>query len=1471
MKKTNNTGVSKKNKFEDSYGVFSANEKQANLLAARMLMGISLFTAMLVAGMAGNGFSHTGALLFCAVIGVFVRLILYAVIIHTDGERHYYKWILFGYLLAYATLVSFVVNSTMWLLFFLPVLLITRYYDRKQVIIAGSVSGAMAILQSVVGIYVGVKIGKPFMPVLAFNTRSEIILKVTGNTIDDVANAVRENIDSVNLPAMYRGMFPISASQFLVFAALVIGCAVMAGHGRKTIEKQIENAKKSAEFQRNIDRLHEAEKEKEILEVIRSLSARYEYVAYIDLMAESVKQYIVGDKLKEYVEGELGETLPQKKFTEFLQRIMKASDFEKIAEIVKNGNLFRLEEGQGREPHDFIVNLNGKEEYYRMRIAKDSNFENAVICGIYSVDELKRQEMKNWELYHVISEMTSDYDIIYFVDFDSGEQEFFRVKDSVGYGIDDNPIAETYNQRVNEFAERFIAVEDRENYVASMTDEYIMENTGKGRGLTIRYRLKTEKGILWYETRASRYSDKEDRRGALFGVRNVDREVHEEARIREEHQNRELQAVVRSLTEDFAFVSYVDTETKRETICQDANFSKLFSLEEKEECDYGERVRMVAERCVHPEDREQFLAETSWDAVMKNLAEKNAYFVNFRVAFPEHEEFWQAKFVLTDSVPARLVLGFHSIDEEIRKERAEVERQKNDLQLISKLSESFLSVYYVDLETDQYLNYRKGQSFAENAENMSYSETIQKYLKESVFEKDAPAFAEAIKPETIKEKLRYSRFINLIYRDISSGSARYFEMQMIRVGDEGEVRFVIITFADYDDTYHANLENTRYSEIANMLSERFENLYYVNLSDNSYSVYHSQKKDHRMESAMEGTDFFADMEERVQNAVYKDDREEMLSFLNKENLIAELSDHPSVSKEFRELTNDGPCYYKIHCFYFEEEENYVILALENVNGEVYAQKEQMNRLMMLSDEFEAIYDVDLDTGKFDVSSKSGANVLAGTGELDSHEDFFNGPRDQLLLEVYEEDRAGMTENTTREMILSHLSHSSIYKLDFRVAINGNLMWYRMRVARNRNWPEEHKVLIGLYNNNESYTKEMAYRRELEHSKKLAEAANEAKTSFLNNMSHDIRTPMNAIVGYTGRAKLHMDDPDKLNEYLSKISASSDHLLKLINNVLNMSQIEAGKLVRNDKWEDVTTVLDSVVAMVSAQVEEKKQAIVRRYTLRSNELVLVDALRLSEIIMNIVSNAVKYTPKGGTITISAEEKDMMTPNFAFFSFVVEDNGIGMTEEFLEHIFDPFTRMQTSTVSGIQGSGLGMAITKEYVDQLGGKIKVESKEGVGTKVTLTFSLERKIQEESRIEDTQSNGDKKAVSLKGKKILVVEDVEMNRDLIEEILLDEGCIVESVGDGVDAVERMQRATPGEIDLILMDIQMPIMNGYEATRKIRALPNPEIAEIPIIAMTANAYEEDRKMAFEAGMSEHISKPLNVPLLIKAIENFTEK
>ena len=439
------------------------------------------------------------------------------------------------------------------------------------------------------------------------------------------------------------------------------------------------------------------------------------------------------------------------------------------------------------------------------------------------------------------------------------------------------------------------------------------------------------------------------------------------------------------------------------------------------------------------------------------------------------------------------------------------------------------------------------------------------------------------------------------------------------------------------------------------------------------------------------------------------------------------------------------------------------------------------------------------------------------------------------------------------------SQEKDYSMTYEFKLETGINYHQVRVAFVKKKDGTRMAVVGTRNIDSLIKKERMQEEKLKKAYVAAENANKAKTEFLNNMSHDIRTPMNVILGYNHLMKSQLTESKQL-DYQKKIEQSGKLLLAIINNVLDMARIESGKIKVDENYERVGEVVDEIISTFSSEAEEKEIHLSGSMKV-THRNILCDGTKIREIYVNLVSNAMKYTPRGGNVTITVEELPCEKEGYMKVKSEIKDTGIGMSKEYLPTLFEPFSREQNTTTRRIGGTGLGMPIVKKMVDLMGGSIEVASELGKGT--VFTFTLMHKIadrkfySQKTEAAETSEMGK----NLSGKHVLLAEDNDLNAEIAVTVLEETGIVIERVEDGIQCVNRVAQMSPGTYDLILMDIQMPNMDGYKATRCIRRLDDKKKAEIPIIAMTANAFAEDRKKAFDAGMNGHIAKPIDIEKL----------
>lgn len=603
----------------------------------------------------------------------------------------------------------------------------------------------------------------------------------------------------------------------------------------------------------------------------------------------------------------------------------------------------------------------------------------------------------------------------------------------------------------------------------------------------------------------------------------------------------------------------------------------------------------------------------------------------------------------------------------------------------------------------------------------------------------------------------------------------------------------------------------------------------------------------------------------IDNDVFEDDRYLFDDVAKISGVKELLKDRANYEFNYRVYKDDKICFYRCVLVRMRPDNFDFVIGFKNIDDETrrdIQKNEELERQRAIieglgTDCFSVLLvDLDLDSvNVFRAIGKDGEYLAAMCSEC--------GNSWTQLVERYN-DSIVTAESTTEflyklstDYMKSH--QDSDYTFVYQsLREDRGITYYQARISFVKEANDKLVVVVSTRNVDDLVKKEREHERLLQEVKiAKSETENKAKTDFLFNMSHDIRTPMNAIMGFTELMRKNIDNKAKLLDYLDKIDSSNKFLLSLINNVLDMARIESGKESLDETTVDSEEFCHSLFDLFSSQMQEKDVTFVHKLDIKSKRII-GDPTKLRQIVVNVLSNALKYTPSGGQVTMTITEMPSERPQNVVHKIVIEDTGIGMSKQFLPHLFDEFSRERTSTISKIQGTGLGMPIVKRLVMLMNGTIEVESKLGKGTRFTITIPFRISTEKHTVGEVTPEQISRK---LSGKRILLAEDNDLNAEIACSILQEEGFVVDRAEDGIVCVDMLSKSAPGYYDLILMDIQMPNMNGYKATRVIRNLEDPVKANIPIVAMTANAFEEDKKNALNAGMNAHLAKPIDLASL----------
>lgn len=528
-------------------------------------------------------------------------------------------------------------------------------------------------------------------------------------------------------------------------------------------------------------------------------------------------------------------------------------------------------------------------------------------------------------------------------------------------------------------------------------------------------------------------------------------------------------------------------------------------------------------------------------------------------------------------------------------------------------------------------------------------------------------------------------------------------------------------------------------------------------------------------------------------------------------------------------------------------------------------QEHLRRLEVikgLSVNYESILYVDLETDKVLPYRLSNRTLKQFDAEFHARK-FLGFISDYVNTWVHPDDREQVLQATTPEYICEKLSHAKTYYINYRILINGKTLYLQLRIVNVSTGQQISQIVMGYRRIDEEVLRDMEQKQMLEEALQSANLAISAKNTFLSNMSHDMRTPLNAILGYAALAREHSYDINAMIDYLDKIDISGRQLLDLIEKVLDIAWTESNDTRISETECNLRTIVQDVYDSLLPKAQEKNILIAMDLTSLVHQDIYGDSDKLHQLLKNLVSNAVMYTNPGGKIDLIVKESKNLSNSYATYQLIVKDTGIGISRDFLEDIFKPFEREKNTTLSGIHGSGLGLAIVKNLVDLMGGDIAVDSHVGEGSTFTVTLHLP--IQDDPLFADVATK--EILAQLMKQKILLVEDNEINLEIETNLLAGVGLTIETAENGSIAVKKITASAPGEYGLILMDIQMPVMDGWQAAKAIRNLSDPQLARIPIIALSANAFESDKRMSIESGMDAHLTKPLDIPFLLETIAN----
>ncbi len=981
--------------------------------------------------------------------------------------------------------------------------------------------------------------------------------------------------------------------------------------------------------------------------------------------------------------------------------------------------------------------------------------------------------------------------------------------------------------------------------------------------------------------------------------------------------------------------------------------------------------------------------------------------------------------IQSGDVQALSVMYAHETAEKYEKAREEL------LTIFDALADSYANVLLIDAEHAKIKTLKVDGAvkaiFTKDRDAFyDFDDVKNQYVEQRVHPKDREMMQVALRLDVIRRNMEVEKEYKGNYSVLEDGEPHYYQFKFLK--PEG-MKYIVGGFQNTDEIVENEKKQRKLQEehqneleeqlaIFNILSRNYRNVYQANINEGTARIL-KVAGDYDLPEvlAMKNKVFPYEnvLELWIEKRVHEEDKERIRWQLSVENLREVLSERDEYTGTYRSLDGGQMHNYQFFVAKMDDAGN-VIAGFQFIDHIIQAHlaeeqkqkekenafqrelKKQLQVIYAIGAEYRSLYLIDCESKTWSIFKTDGSTLIQDALDRSSISNNYDEViRTYITNFVVEEDREYCLEHATLKSLMAETPDTGIHSLSYDRIVDGGRQHWQANTAKFTADDGKVYLVLGFRDVHDIVEKQISQENALRDALMLAKRANRAKTTFLNNMSHDIRTPMNAIIGFTALAQTRIEHPEQVQDYLKKIHTSSTHLLSLINEILDMSRIESGTVKLEENVVHLPDVLHELRTIIQGQVEAKQQNLFIDTLDVFHEDVITDKLRLNQILLNIVSNAIKYTDCGGNIEVRITEKPCAAAGYVTYVFSIRDNGMGMSPEFAEHVFDVFSRERTSTVSGIQGTGLGMAITKNIVDMMNGTITVESELGKGSEfvVTVSFKLAEDVTDDKPIvelkgaralvvddnintcqsvskmlrsidmrPDWSTSGKeavvraREAVELQdeykayivdymmpdmngietvrqirkvvgdeipiivltaydwsdfeeearaagvtdfvskpifmselrtvlsrkkadvqaaektaipnydycGKKILLVEDNELNREIATFILQDIGIIVDTAGDGIEAVNIMNRAAEDQYDLILMDIQMPKMDGYTATKEIRTLKNNRKANIPIVAMTANAFDEDRKKSFEAGMNSHIAKPINLEMIVKTLD-----
>lgn len=1193
---------------------------------------------------------------------------------------------------------------------------------------------------------------------------------------------------------------------------------------------------------------------------IMALEDSFENLLDVDLDTEDYELYF---KNRSFYE-EISRSISKKHgffedISEYIERFSFSGDTDGILRIMNKEFIVRTLNAKNHIEHTCRLLIDGKTVWYRFRIVYKNLEKKNIIVGIFKAEK---------EI-----EKAADYGGAFLIDC---ERNIRRTVFDTLSGAEKYDDSENYSDLISQYINNCVSEADREKMRKETSMEQMHSRAENENDYKVEYRDITTGMQRFFEMRIIKISDcevmqcfKENEEEiidklifdtlkneyfAIFCV-DIDLDVAQVVKkspwyyIGEEGEFRQFSPIARKFGSEFEG----ETKVFFNNIGDRDYIRKRFKDEDKATYIYKSR----------------FVNSIKWVCVTGLVIKRH---------------------INGDPAILALTFGMADVFETARQEMRI--RLAEDMQMISGIAGEYHALYYVNIAENSFKVYSfEEERFPEIQKMLEESkhpiEVLRAYGKSGLVHPDDRHFFEEITFENIMQRLFHKKKFTIRYRQKFSDAFLWMEMDVIKFEEKDEhPNAIAIGFSEKDEEIRSEeVLNTCLSVLGMEISPKKAIDILLSTIGEFYGAercyifrfkYNEETFCNTFEWVKKGIEPMINL---LQNIPIKEAEGWISEFKKKGAIMLDSMDSEHNTEEGKEIlemqgiesllavpiVNDDEIKGFIGVDNPSRAQNniFILKTMANVvYSEILKNKENDEEhitLGKLSDAFVSVYYVDLSID-YITTRKIAEEYKEEYGKTEHYSVSMGG---YVREKIAERDRERCIKMTDPAYILETFKTKDRFSIDMTDIMLGyerNFVFDYIKVNE-----EGTKFVICCRDVTDALKKEREQALILEKARDIADAANKSKTRFLFNMSHDIRTPLNAIMGFTQMAQKYMNDKERLAEYLRKIDMSSSQLLGLVNQVLEMARIESGKITVEEEPINVRREYNEMVTVFAAQAQKNGQEFICALEDIKHDDILADRARMSSITLNIAGNALKYTPKGGKIVFLLKETKPRKEGCATFVFSVEDTGIGMSSEYMEVLFEPFSREKNTTVSKIQGTGLGLSIVKSLVDLLDGEIKVESTPGKGTRfdIIIDFKINTEVCEPGK------NIEAQPISMEGKKILLVEDNEMNREIAVDLLCERGIIVEEAGDGTEAISLIRQKGMYYFDCILMDIQMPLMNGFEATRIIREMCDGR--HIPIIALSANAFSEDREKSIEAGMDDHISKPIDVKELFCVLEKYMDK